>query len=121
MLESYVPTTNAAHNALLQFLKEHQGEKGYFRTDDESADTIWGFIYDEGEQRGIEMQVVGVRESDGSIEVFVGDSALTYRVEYTEDDFKNDENWYDLKFSDVYYPETLFRICEVIEQYIENN
>ena len=121
MLENYVPSTESAYNALLRFVKEHQGEKGYFRTDDTSADTIWGFIYDEGEQRGVEVQVLAVRVSEDEIQVYLGDSALTYKVEYTEEDFKNEENWYDLKFSDVYYPETLFRICEVIEQYIENN
>lgn len=121
MLESYVPTTNAAHNALLQFLKEHQGEKGYFRTDYERADTIWGFLYDESEQRGVEKQVLAVRERDGEIEVYLGDSALTYRVKYTEEDFKDEGNWYNLKWSDVYYPETLFRICETIEEYIDNN
>lgn len=117
-LHNYLPDLTPAYNALLAFVKERQGENGFIRTDEDGCDTIWSFLYSDAEERAVEMQVIAVRAVDDNIEVCLGDSALTYRVEYTDEDFKNDENWYDLRLSDVYYRETLYNILESIEEYV---
>lgn len=121
-LSNYLPDLTPAYNALLSFLKGHQGEKGYFRTDDDGGDTIWGFEFSEAVCSGIEKRVVGVRATeDNEIEVFLEEKARSYDVEFTDEDFKNDDNWSNLRFSDVYYRETLYNIIEFIDEYVENN
>lgn len=123
-LKDYCPNLETAYNALSAFLQEHQGEKGYFRTDDDGYDSIWGFEYNYDVQQGIEKRVLGVRyneNNENEIEVFFAPESLTYFVTYTEDDFKNEDNWESLRFSDVYFRDTLLNILDFIEEYIDEN
>lgn len=117
-LHDYLPDLTPAYNALLAFVKEHQGEKGFIRTDDDSCDTIWSFIYSDALSSGVEQQVLAVRAVDNNLEVCLSYSEYSYKDEFTDDDFKCESNWYDLRLSDVYYRETLYNILENIEEYV---
>lgn len=104
-------------NDLKMYIEEHQGEKGYIDTQECSMkDTIFGFMYNEDLETFEESVVYGVRVKDDDIEIILEHSAMSYNVEYTDEDFKNAE-WVSLRWSDVLYIQTLFNIAENIEEY----
>lgn len=107
--------------SVCEFVKSHQGEKGYIDTQDDGADTIYTIVYDEVSGLACEKRVHGVRwnEEEKDLEIVYDDIVRTYVITYSDDDFKNSENWHSVKWSDVYYIHTIFQIAENIEEYVE--
>ncbi len=103
---------------LAKFIIKHQEGKGYIDTQDSDNDTIYAFVYDEISGQGTEVLVNGVRHDGDGIEIVYEHISRTIDIEYSDEDFKNDDNWVPISWSDVYYRETLMNIAESIEQYV---
>lgn len=118
-----IPNLDPLYEEVVAYVKEHQGEKGYIDcqpVQDEPGDTIYGFIYEDDESRGVEKYVYGVRVVDDDLQVVLEDITLTWRTVYAPEDFTSEEtDWYSVRWSDVYYIPTLFNIAECIEEYGE--
>lgn len=116
-----IPNLDPLFFEVLDYIKEHQGEKGYIDCQPSlNGDIIYGMIYDDFSGMGLEKYVYAVRVVDGDIEVLLEDITRTYRVIYQPEDFtskESEENWFSLRCSDVYYIPTLFNIAECIEEY----
>lgn len=107
------------YNSVCKFVKAHQGEKGYIPTQNYSLDTIYGFIFDDGECRGVEIEIMGVRVKDGDLEIVWEHSHPGCVITYDENSYEDDAEWWSLRWSDIYYVPTLFNIAEYIEEYVE--
>lgn len=113
-----IPNLDPLYEEVAQYVEEHQGEKGYIDCQPSlNGDIIYGFIYDDFSRSGLEKFVYAVRWTGEDLEVLLEDIASTYRTVYQPEDFENSENWYSLRWGDVYYVPTLFNIAESIEEY----
>lgn len=99
-----------------EYIKAHQGVKGYINTQDKACDTIWGFAMDYDIDCYKEIAIKGVRYNKkyGRIEVVYDE----YNVIYTKDSFK-DADWEPILGGDIQYIATLYNIAEVIHEYVE--
>ena len=120
-LREEIPNLDKLYNKVVEFVKRHQGEKGYIDTQDDSFDTIYTIVYEEEEGKAVEKRVHGVRWNEKALdlEIVYDDIMRTYVITYSEEDFKKEENWHSVKWSDVYYIHTIFSIAENIEEYVE--
>lgn len=116
-----IPNLDSLFNEVCEFVREHQGEKGYIDCQpfmDEPGDIIYGFIYDDFVGSGIEKYIYAVRVKDGDLECILEDVTRSYRIKYAEEDYKDlEDEWVSVRWSDVYYVPTLFNIAESIEEY----
>ena len=119
-LRDYIPNFDTLYNKVCEFVKENQGEKGYIDTQDNTLDTIWGFEYDEFMNCAVEVRVHGIKCDPETNELLIvtEKASNTYRIIYTETDFKEAE-WQSMKGSYVYYANTLLSIAECIEEYVD--
>lgn len=118
----HIPDLTPMYEALRDFIKEHQGDKGYILTDN-GHDTIWSFIYDESEHKTVEVEVKAVRvDKHGCIKVIVDDFNTKYDDKSVSMADKADTiygAWLDLQYDDnLYYIHTVFSIAESIQEYI---
>ena len=105
---------------VIKFVEEHQGEKGYIDTQyiEKNVDRITIYRIDNYMQ-AIDFDLVGIRVVDGSLEVMTEvHSYGSVRVVFSEDDFKNEENWMDFYDEDILCIQSLFNIAECIEEYV---
>ena len=114
---------------VVAFVREHQGEKGYIDTQDDTKDLIYTFNFDElGD--AYEAKVHGVRVVDYKdgydLEVVTEPLMRTYRVVYDEETFQGkcesepDANaeWESVRWSEMPFVHTLLQIAENIEEYV---
>ena len=126
-LRESIPNLDGLFKKVVKFVKANQGEKGYidcqpFKADDDGTirgDIIYGIVFDEAEDCGVEKYVYGVRVVDNDIEILLESVTRTYRTVYKNSDFINSDEWLSLRWSEVYYVPTLFNIAEAIEEYVE--
>lgn len=105
---------------VIKFVEEHQGEKGYIDTRyiEKNASRITIYRIDNYMQ-AIDFDLVGIRVVDGCLEVMTEVHPYgSVRVVYSEDDFKNEENWTDFYDVDILCIQSLFNIAECIEEYV---
>ncbi len=117
-----IPNFDPLYEEVVAYVKEHQGEKGYIDCQPSlDGDIIYGFIYDNYEYRGVEKYVYAVRVVEDDLQVLLEDINIGYKIVYTNDeDFTSEDNdWYSVRWSDVYDIPTLFNIAECIEEYGE--
>lgn len=123
-----IPNLDTMYEDVCEFVKAHQGEKGYIDTQSDENDTIYCFVYEDYSGQGEERIVYGVRwnEEDGDLEICYEPFMRTYRVVYDDDVFRGkcedkDANaeWVSVKWSDIYYIPTIFSIAESIWEYVE--
>lgn len=123
-LKESIPNLDNLFKKTCEFVKEHQGEKGYIETQNTDCDTIFTLVYFESEFQAKEMRVHGVRVNPANDDLeILYDNDVTGRItiEYSEEDFKSkDAEWESVRWSDVvYYVLTIFNIAEFIEEYVE--
>lgn len=123
-LKESIPNLDNLFKKTCEFVKGHQGEKGYIETQNDDCDTIFTLVYFESEFQAKEMRVHGVRvnpTNDDLEIVYDNDVTGSLRIEYSEEDFKSkDAEWESVRWSDVvYYVLTIFNIAEFIEEYVE--
>jgi len=117
-----IPDLSPMYEAVRDLVKENQGDKGYIDCQPSlGCDIIYGMMYDDDYGAGTEQYVYGVRVIDDELEVLLEPIMRTYRVVYKDEDFMNSDNenkWYSLRWSDVYYVPTIFNIAECIQEYV---
>lgn len=117
-----IPNFTDLYNKVYEFVKEHQGEKGYIDTQNDDCDRMSAYVYDEGMGCAVEQEVHGIRvdAETEDIEIVVEPIMRTYKIQYNEESFKSEDTvWESLRYGDVaYYGPTLLEIAEVIEEYV---
>lgn len=116
---------NELHEKTCEYVREKQGEKGYIDTQnlDNEHDTISLFVFDEGEERGVEMDVVGVKEENNELFVKITPVSPHTKIVFDEDDFNRDDTesgWFNIRYSNVYYASALISIAGIIHEYVLN-
>lgn len=115
-----IPDLNPMYNAVVEFIKTHQGEKGYIDTQNDDLDTIYTYAFNYDSNAFEENVVHGVRVVDNEIEVVYEPFTRTYKVVYDEDSFKSeDTEWESIRGGDIAYIPTIFSIAESIWEYVE--
>lgn len=122
-----IPDIAPMYDAVTDFVKKHQGERGYILTDDvlsDNNDTIWCFLYDETNFEAIEAQVKAVRvDRKGNLQAMCDDSKVTYTEESVTEPVPARENlfgvWRNVWDDDnLYRIPTLFALAQTISQYV---
>lgn len=125
-----IPDLTPMLEKVTAYVKEHQGEKGFINTDNMDCDTIWGLIYDERLNEGVEVQVKAVRVNEhGILEAMVDYDPNTI---YTDDGITESEKlnhntsvygtFLDVRNDDyLYFIHTIFNIAENIREYVTGN
>lgn len=129
-----IPNLDPMYEAVLKFVKKHQGEKGYIDCQPyqkNSGDIIYTYEFMDFSGCYEERMVYGVRvvnngEGD-DLEICFEPYMRTYRVIYDNETFRglyegdlaeSNAEWYSVKWSDaVLYIPTIFNIAEAIEEY----
>ena len=113
------------HQALYEFVRDNQGEKGYIdlRNADERKDSIFGIVFNDYDFHSLEeVQIQAIRYSEcGQLEVLFEIVSLHTRVVWSEDDIRDakDDEWEILRDGDVVnFVPTLYSIVEYIEEYV---
>ncbi len=119
----HIPDLTPMYEALKDFIKEHQGDKGYILTDNDALDPIWSFVYDESEHKAVEVEVKAVQvDKHGCIKVIVDDFNTKYDDKSVSMADKADTiygAWLDLQYDDnLFYIHTVFSIAESIQEYV---
>lgn len=117
-----IPNLDELYKATCEFVKNHQGEKGYIDTQNKDCDPIYGLVYEEESYRAVEVDIKGVRFNNKSNELEVVYEYIFYPtfIEYTEESFAEEEKWRPIKLDDyIYYNYTLLQIAEAIHEYVE--
>ena len=129
-----VPNLDPMYEAVLKFVKEKQGEKGYIDCQPyqkNAGDIIYTYEFMDFSGCYEERMVYGIRvvnngEGD-DLEICFEPYMRTCRVIYEDKTFKGEwtgedadanAEWYSVKWSDaVLYIPTIFNIAEAIEEY----
>lgn len=124
---------NDMASQLKEFVKQHQGEKGYIdlRLNDDDYvhhqtgkyDEIFTISYVGAYESPEEVLVKAIRynEKDDTLEILTEDYCYGNVVVWSEDDIKNanEDDWESITQSDVLdCTKTIFSIAEFIEEYI---
>ena len=114
--KDFIPSFDELFANTCEFVRENQGEKGYISTQDETCDTIYGFAY--CGDCTTEIKVHGVKAIGD--ELFIAYEWVTEscRIEYSDVDFADKENWENIKYADVHFVSTLLNIADVIHEYV---
>ena len=113
-----IPNLEPLFNEVVAYVAENQGDKGYIDCQPSlKGDIIYGFIFSDFSGVNEEKYVYGVRVVNGDLEALFEDITRTYLTEYSDEDFKQADDWVSVRWSDVAYIPTLFNIAENIEEY----
>lgn len=96
------------HKALVEAVKDAGGE---IETTDESCDNLYALIFDEGEQTYIECKIDKIK--------VIGDNLLIHTADIYQ--YKDEDEWYPVMGGLVLINATLYNLCEVIPEYLEND
>lgn len=116
-----VPNLDKLYKTTCEYVKNHQGKKGYIDTQAKDCDSIYGMVYEEENYRGVEVDIKGVRYNEEINELEVVYEYIFYPtfIEYTEESFADEEKWIPIRYNDIiYYVYTLLQIAESIHQYV---
>jgi len=99
-----IPNLDNLYNVTRNYVKEHQGVKGYIDTNDPYCDGIFAIYFDFELDNVCEHLIVKIRvDSNNDLQVLA----------------EGDNEWQSVKNGDVvYYINTLFSIAESIEEYV---
>ena len=122
----FIPDFEELYKKTIEFVKEHQGEKGYIDTQNNkepSNDTIYGISYEHENGCATEQYVYGVRvrteEGEDDLQIILEPICFNTRTIYEDADFTNDyAEWVSVRWSDVYFVHTLINIAESIWEYV---
>ena len=122
--EQFIPDFKELYEKTIEYVKEHQGEKGYIDTQvNHNNDTIYAISYNYDDGLATEQYVYGVRviEEDGEedLQVLLEPITLNTVTVYQPEDFTSeDADWQSVRYSDVYFVHTLISIAESISEYV---
>lgn len=120
-----IPNFDPLFDEVVAYVREHQGEKGYIDTQDNTLDLIYTFNFDE-DGNAYEAKVHGVRVMDYGdegydLEVITEPIMRTYETVYSDEDFRTSEEWESVRWSEMPFIHTLLSIAESIEEYGEED
>lgn len=121
-----VPDLTPMYEAVRDYVKEHQGEKGFILTDNSENDTIWAICYDDTQNSAWEPEVKAVRVNEhGVLQAVIDNSSVCYdedRVAKIPEETQDVCGfWLDVLYDDyLYFIPTIFNIAENIEEYVED-
>lgn len=116
-LWEYIPSFDNLYGKVCKFVKKNQGRKGYIATQDKYCDAIRCLCYNEKEGINTEYQVHGVRFSNDELQIVYAPITITTRIEFTDEDFKDESNWLSINHENVCYFYTLISIATSIDAY----
>ena len=122
--EQFIPDFEELYKKTIEYVKEHQGEKGYIDTQiSHNNDIIYAISYNHNDGLSTELYVYGVRvvEEDGKedLQVLLEPITLNTKTIYEDSDFTSeDADWQSVRYSDVYFVHTLIGIAESIWEYV---
>jgi len=112
-----IPDLSPMYEKVCEFVKEHQGEKGFICTDDPECDTIWMIYYSYEDWSVYEYEVKAVRIHEGNLQILFDSPSVNYTEESIMPVDQNE--WYDVQYSEfVYFIPTIFNIAENIQEYV---
>lgn len=120
-----VPDLTPMYEAVRDYVKEHQGEKGFILTDNPENDTIWAICYDEAMNSAWEPEVKAVRvNKHGVLQAVIDNSSVCYDEERVAGIPEETQDvcgfWLDVQYDDyLYFIPTIFNIAENIQEYVE--
>jgi len=113
-----IPDLTPMYEAVRDFVKEHQGDKGFICTDDSTCDTIWCVVRDLVYFEIYEYEVKAIRVKDNNLEILYDDASTRYD-EKSCGDMMDDNCWFDVRLHDcIDYIPTIFNIAENIQEYV---
>ena len=116
--KDFIPDFDELYKQTCDFVREHQGEKGYIDTNNEDGknDTIYGIFC--GYEGIMEIKIHGVKCNGENLlivwEVVTNDSL---KIIFSDEDFK-DAIWENVRYGDYLYHYTLMNIAEAIHEYV---
>ena len=115
-----IPDLTPMYVALRDFIKEHQGEKGFINTSDLEADCIYTIEYSKYSGEALELHVKAVRVNEHDcIEILSDETDASYDDDAILAAEQNDNRWKDLQYDDnLYYVPTVFNIAENIAEFV---
>lgn len=117
----FIPNLDEIYEKTCEFVRTHQGEKGYIDTQDQTCDGIYAMVYEDEMGHGIEVEVHGVRYNNETrnLEIVYEYISRTIRIVYGDEDFRSESTeWEPIRYSEiVYYVYTLMQIAESIHEY----
>lgn len=121
-----VPDLTPMYEAVRDYIKDHQGKKGFILTDNSENDTIWAICYDEARNSAWEPEVKAVRVNKyGVLQAVIDNSSVLYdedRVAKIPEETQDVRGfWLDVQYDDyLYFVPTIFNIAENIEEYVDD-
>lgn len=121
-----IPDLTPMYEKVKEYVKKHQGEKGFILTDNSQYDTIWAIAFDEGHNTAWEPEVKAVRvDKHNNLQVIVDNSSIAYddnavmEAKGPEEADSYIGSWDDVQYSDyIYFIPTIFNIAESIREYV---
>lgn len=113
-----IPNLKPMLSKVKKYVRTAQKDRGYIDTQGQPHDTIYSFGFDPNTRAGVEMEVHGIRVTDGGdLQIVQKPIASTYYEKLSDDDFK-DADWVSITDDpSVYFIPTIFNIAESIKQY----
>lgn len=118
-----IPSLDTLYEITKEYIRSHQGAKGYIPTQDLRRDTIYGYAFVDVDMHVIEVRVHALRVKDNDIQIFYdcdtwGANTVTYKH---EDFIAENDPWVSFKNADMLLPQTLMNIAEFIHEFAEAN
>lgn len=115
-----IPNLRPMLEAVTEYVKEHQGERGFILTDVGENDTIHSIEYDFYLNSVQELHVKAVRVNEhGRMEILTE----LFNIKYNEQAVKaaKETDWMDVEYTDsLYFVPTIFNIAENIAEYVDS-
>lgn len=112
-----IPDLTPMYEAVRDFVKENQGDKGFICTDDEKCDTIWTIVYSDMYATSFEYEVKAVRVKNEDLEIIYDYPGIIYEDEEIRN--RDEDDWSSVQYDDfVYYIPTIFNLAENIQEYV---
>lgn len=120
--EGLINVVDNLYDVVRDFVKEHQGEKGYINTniydeetDNDGNDIIYGVEYCDEHEMGEEHIIFGVRVKNDFLQVLM----LPNWDEPTNESYENEDMWDNVQGGiSCYYLPTIINLAECIEEYV---
>ena len=116
-LWEYIPSFDNLYGKVCKFVKKNQGRKGYIATQDKYGEDIRCLCYNDEEGINTECRVHGVRFSNDELQIVYAPITTTTRIEFTDEDFKDESKWFSINHENVCYFYTLISIATSIDAY----
>lgn len=124
----HIPDLSPMYEAVRDYVKENQKDKGYILTQNNSNDSIWALLYNNINNKVEELQVKAVKvDEHNRLKVMVGDMFKDFTDETVKETEADDESiygyeaWIDVRDDEnLFFNPTIFSIAESVAQYVNN-